>query len=198
MPLWGADSEKRRGHAGAGRILVYSTCTFAPGEDEGQIAAFWQGIEFTCVIFPAAVLASPVKPTGQGTIRYRQNTAAASGPVMAARAIYGQTAKGGGCPPAVGTAAWQKGKGKAAKTYPWMLRHCRRGRALPRGFSPHLAGPAHCSGGGAFFAGAARPAARGKLHAARRGARAARQKGALNRPTRCLWLTVPSAPIVRS
>ena len=121
-----------------GGILVYSTCTFAPGEDEGQIAAFLaRHPEFTLCDLSAAALASPVKPTGQGTIRYRQNTAAASGPVMAARAILWPNCKRRRMPRRWNCRAAKTVKEKAAKHPVWMPRHCRRGRALPKSFSPH-------------------------------------------------------------
>ena len=182
-----------------GGILVYSTCTFAPGKMKGRSQLSWQGIRsLPCVIFPAAVLASPVKPTGQGTIRYRQNTAAASGPVMAARAILWPNCKRRRMPRRWNCRAAKTVKEKAAKHPVWMPRHCRRGRALPKSFS-HIGGPAHCSSGGRLLLEppALLPAA--KLHVLRAGVPAGRAaKGALNRPTRCLWLTVPSAPIARS
>ena len=121
-----------------GGILVYSTCTFAPGKMKGRSQLSWQGIRsLPCVIFPAAVLASPVKPTGQGTIRYRQNTAAASGPVMAARAILWPNCKRRRMPRRRNCRAAKTVKEKAAKHPVWMPRHCRRGRALPKSFSPH-------------------------------------------------------------
>ena len=180
--LGGRDSGKRRGHAGAGRnFSLFHLHLCAGGKMRGRSQLSWQGIRsLPCVIFPAAVLASPVKPTGLGTIRYRQNTAAASGPVMAARAILWPNCKRRRMPRRWNCRAAKTVKEKAAKHSVWMPRRCRRGRALPKSFFPTLAGQPIAVVGGRLFAGAARPAARGKAAcAARRGARGPRGKRAL-------------------
>ena len=167
---------------------------------KGRSQLSWQGIRsLPCVIFPAAVLASPVKPTGLETIHYRQNTAAASGPVMAARAILWPNCKRRRMPRRWNCRAAKTVKEKAAKHPVWMPRHCRRGRALPKSFSPHWRASPLQWWGTAFCWSRPPCCPRQSCMCCAPGCpRAARQKGALNRPTRCLWLTVPSAPIARS
>ncbi len=73
-----------------GGVLVYSTCTFAPAEDEGRSQPSSQSTpssrSATC---PAAALAARARPTAPLTIRMSApDTPAASGPPTAARGHF--------------------------------------------------------------------------------------------------------------
>ena len=121
-----------------GGILVYSTCTFAPGEDEGQIAAFLaRHPEFTLCDLSGCGFGQPGEANRAGNDHYRQSTAAVSGPVMAARAILWPNCKRRRMPRRWNCRAAKTVKEKAAKHPVWIPRHCRCGRALPKSFSPH-------------------------------------------------------------
>lgn len=101
--------------------------------------------------------------------------------------------------PAVELPRGKNGKGKGGKTPRVDAKALQAWQSFAKELFPTLAGQPIAVVGDGFLLEppALLPAA--KLHVLRAGCpRAARQKGALNRPTRCLWLTVPSAPIARS
>lgn len=78
-----------------GGVLVYSTCTFAPAEDEGQIAAFLaKHPAFTLCDLSGCGFGRPARPTAPLTTRISApDTPAASGPPTAARAILWRSCK---------------------------------------------------------------------------------------------------------
>ena len=120
------------------------TNAIVTNEDTARLAAAYPG-QFDRILVDAPCSGEgmfrkesvAVTQYDQPLLDYRQSTAAASGPVMAARAILWPNCKRRRMPRRWNCRAAKTVKEKAAKHPVWMPRHCRRGRALPKSFSPH-------------------------------------------------------------
>ena len=183
-----------------GGILVYSTCTFAPGEDEGQIAAFLaRHPEFTLCDLSGCGFGQPGEANRTGDYPLQAEHCRRIWPCDGGEGHFMAKLQKAADAPAVELPRGKNGKGKGGKTPRVDAKALQAWQSFAKELFPTLAGQPIAVMGDGFLLEppALLPAA--KLHVLRAGVpRAARQKGALNRPTRCLWLTVPSAPIARS
>ena len=121
-----------------GGILVYSTCTFAPGEDEGQIAAFLaRHPEFTLCDLSGCGFGQPGEANRAGNDPLQAEYCRRIWPCDGGEGHLWPNCKRRRMPRRWNCRAAKTVKEKAAKHPVWMPRHCRRGRALPKSFSPH-------------------------------------------------------------
>ena len=121
-----------------GGILVYSTCTFAPGEDEGQIAAFLaRHPEFTLCDLSGCGFGQPGEANRTGDYPLQAEYCRRIWPCDGGEGHFMAKLQKAADAPAVELPRGKTVKEKAAKHPVWMPRHCRRGRALPKSFSPH-------------------------------------------------------------
>ena len=176
-----------------GGILVYSTCTFAPGEDEGQIAAFLaRHPEFTLCDLSGCGFGQPGEANRTGDYPLQAEYCRRIWPCDGGEGHFMAKLQKVADAPAVELPRGKTPRVDAKALQAW--------QSFAKELFPTLGGPAHCSSGGRPFCWSRPPCCprQSCMCCAPGCPRAARQKGALNRPTRCLWLTVPSAPIARS
>lgn len=170
-----------------GGVMVYSTCTFAPGEDEGQVASFLdRHPEFSLCDLSDCGFGRPGEANRAGNLPFRRSSAAGSGR---------PTGEKGTLWPACKRPPMHRLRRPAASSPANLPNRIVNGWILRRSSSQRWSGIRSRRWGMGWFWPLTRSCLPHPCAFCAQGCRRAeRSKSGLSRPTRCSWLTARNAP----